>query len=458
MGHGKKKVASMVYYEIMGIESDATAEQIKKAYRKKALQLHPDKRGNTPESQEEFTRMKQAYDVLSDPQKREIYDQVGEDGIKLMEDYGSMSPEQMSMLLFRSMGAFGTKGKCVLILLVALIFGLMLMIPIFWCLRADSSISWNWAVVCIPLWIVNSFYYCCLGSILATADTSEDTEEKQKKQTLVYKFYAFFKALLLLVLQISLALKLNQDVNWTLLQVFIPYFGYDGLNLLETIASGYLGYQMLTKTSEGAGVSQTETITKQRSALVVAVFRKILLNIARIVQVILLGLKVDEELDDTSWWLIFLPIWLYLVYFGSYPIRKYLRAKAKAKEPKIQSPQQHSHDAYTRESVKNDEDEVTSKYPLVDALCTLSVIGILSSPVFILSARLQNESFSTIYILLPWLILVGLVFCIICCAISCFSFQDPDTNQEPEETTTKNAQSFSSAEEGRADYVSVDMD
>jgi curved DNA-binding protein CbpA len=49
----KKKVKSTDFYNIMGIEPDATPEQIKKAYRKKALQLHPDKRGNTPEAQEE---------------------------------------------------------------------------------------------------------------------------------------------------------------------------------------------------------------------------------------------------------------------------------------------------------------------------------------------------------------------------------------------------------------------
>lgn len=72
---GKKKVAHTLYYELLGIETDATPEQIKKAYRKKALQLHPDKRGNTKEAQDEFTRMKQAYDVLSDPQKKEVYDQ-----------------------------------------------------------------------------------------------------------------------------------------------------------------------------------------------------------------------------------------------------------------------------------------------------------------------------------------------------------------------------------------------
>ncbi|ETK82156.1 hypothetical protein F441_12659 [Phytophthora nicotianae CJ01A1] len=461
MAPGKKKVASMVYYELMGIEADATPEQIKKAYRRKALQLHPDKRGNTPESQEEFTRMKQAYDVLSDPQKREIYDQVGEDGIKLMEDYGNMSPEEMSILLFRSMGAFGARGKCVLILLVSLLFGFFLLIPIFWCLRADSTISWNWAVVCIPLWIVDAIYYCCLGCMLASSDAGVDPEDTAKEKPPLYKVYAFLKALLLLVLQVFLALKLNGDLSWTLIEVLIPYFVYDGLNLLEALAGGLLGYKMLTKNSEGAGVSHTEDIKKQRAALVVAVLRKVVLNLARIAQGVLLGLKVDGSLD-ASWWVVFIPVWLYVAFFVSFPIRKYFRAKAKAKEPKSNSPRQsHTHDAYTRESVTEEEDEAVSKFPLLDALCTILVIGALMSPFFILSARLQDGSFSSIYVLLPWLIVVGLVFCFICCAISCVSFNDPEDGTAPEQAAAENARSSPSAEEGaaaRADYVSVDMD
>lgn len=55
---GKKKVKSMVYYDLLSVEVDATPEQIKKAYRKKALQLHPDKRGNTPEAQEEVRKLR----------------------------------------------------------------------------------------------------------------------------------------------------------------------------------------------------------------------------------------------------------------------------------------------------------------------------------------------------------------------------------------------------------------
>lgn len=452
-----KKVASTVYYDLMGIAPDATPEQIKKAYRKKALQLHPDKRGNTPESQEEFTRMKQAYDVLSDPQKREVYDQVGEDGIKLMEDYGNMSPEEMSILLFRSMGAFGARGKCVLILLVSLLFAFFLIIPIFWCLRADTTITWNWAVVCIPLWVLDAIYYCCLCCMFASSDPEMDPEDKSHNKPPLFKLYAFLKALLLLVLQVFVALKLNGDVSWTLIEVFIPYFVYDGLSLLEGLAGGVLGYRMLTKSSEGAGASQTEGIKKQRSQLVLAVFRKLILNLARIAQAILLALKVDGSLD-ASWWLVFIPVWLYVAFFVSFPVRKYFRAKAKAKEPKAE-PRQQTHDAYTRESVTEEEDEAVSKYPALDALCTILVIGALMSPFFILSARLQDGSFSSIYVLLPWLIVVGIVFCFICCAISCVSFHDP-TEGQPDQPVAE-TRSSPSAEAGataRADYISVDMD
>ncbi|CAH0478633.1 unnamed protein product [Peronospora belbahrii] len=436
----------MVCYDLMGIKPDATPEEIKKAYRRKALQLHPDKRGNTIESQEEFTRMKQAYDVLSDPQKREIYDQVGEDGIKLMEDYGNMSPEQMSILLFRSMGALGIKGKCVLIFLVTLLFVFFLLIPIFWCLRADSTISWNWAVVCIPLWIVDTIYYCCLGCTYASSNAEADQEEKTYKNPVLYKLYAFLKALLLLVLQIFLALKLNRDVQWTLMEVLIPYFVYEGLNLLEGLAGGVLGYNMLTKNSEGAGVTHTEDIKKQRFALVVAVAKRMISTFARIAQAVLLGLKVDGNLGGTSWWLVFIPVWLYVAFFISFPVGKYFRAKTKAKESESTPPKdQCTHDDYTRESVT--EDDVVSNFSLFDALCTIVVICALMSPFFILSARLQVGSFSSIYVLLPWLIVVGLALCFVCCAISCVSFHGSENGGPPEQASTENVGNATPAEE-----------
>lgn len=67
------------YYCILGIEKGASDEDIKKAYRKQALKFHPDK-NKSPQAEEKFKEVAEAYEVLSDPKKREIYDQFGEEG------------------------------------------------------------------------------------------------------------------------------------------------------------------------------------------------------------------------------------------------------------------------------------------------------------------------------------------------------------------------------------------
>ncbi|XP_028667001.1 dnaJ homolog subfamily B member 4 [Erpetoichthys calabaricus] len=69
------------YYKILGIQKGAGDEDIKKAYRRQALKWHPDK-NKSPNAEEKFKEIAEAYDVLSDPKKREIYDQLGEEGLK----------------------------------------------------------------------------------------------------------------------------------------------------------------------------------------------------------------------------------------------------------------------------------------------------------------------------------------------------------------------------------------
>lgn len=67
------------YYKVLGIQKGATDEDIKKAYRKQALKWHPDK-NKAANAEEKFKEIAEAYDVLSDPKKRDIYDQFGEEG------------------------------------------------------------------------------------------------------------------------------------------------------------------------------------------------------------------------------------------------------------------------------------------------------------------------------------------------------------------------------------------
>ena len=69
------------YYEVLGVEKSANADEIKKAYRKAAIKYHPDKNPGDKEAEEKFKEAAEAYDVLSNPDKRARYDQFGHAGM-----------------------------------------------------------------------------------------------------------------------------------------------------------------------------------------------------------------------------------------------------------------------------------------------------------------------------------------------------------------------------------------
>mgnify|MGYP005797382419 CR=1 FL=1 len=69
------------YYEVLGVAKNANADEIKKAYRKAAIKYHPDKNPGDKEAEEKFKEAAEAYDVLSNPDKRARYDQFGHAGM-----------------------------------------------------------------------------------------------------------------------------------------------------------------------------------------------------------------------------------------------------------------------------------------------------------------------------------------------------------------------------------------
>ncbi|MBJ7448728.1 MAG: molecular chaperone DnaJ [Parachlamydiales bacterium] len=103
------------YYEVLGVSKEASPEEIKKAYRKKALQFHPDKNPDDSNAEKRFKEVAEAYEVLGDAKKKEMYDRYGADAFQPGMGGGGGHPgmggfSSMEDALRTFMGAFGGGG------------------------------------------------------------------------------------------------------------------------------------------------------------------------------------------------------------------------------------------------------------------------------------------------------------------------------------------------------------
>jgi len=110
---------TMNYYNTLGLRRDSSAEEIKKVYRKLAMQYHPDRNGGSPESEEQLKEINEAYQILGDEKKRRLYDlqyrlpfenyafyegDVGDDFVSVLRKFS-----QMGLNLKRA-GGCGRRG------------------------------------------------------------------------------------------------------------------------------------------------------------------------------------------------------------------------------------------------------------------------------------------------------------------------------------------------------------
>ncbi len=105
-------MAKRDYYEILGTNKTAKPEDIKRAYRRMAVKYHPDKNPGNKQAEEKFKECAEAYEVLSDPDKRKRYDQFGHDGLRGvgMRDYSHMNWQDIGSIfedVFQGFGGFG---------------------------------------------------------------------------------------------------------------------------------------------------------------------------------------------------------------------------------------------------------------------------------------------------------------------------------------------------------------
>jgi molecular chaperone DnaJ len=109
-------MAKRDYYEVLGVGKGASADEIKRAYRRMAMKYHPDKNPDDKEAEAKFKECAEAYEVLSDTEKRQRYDQFGHEGLRGagMHDFSRMNVEDIfSMFGFEDFfgGIFGGSGR-----------------------------------------------------------------------------------------------------------------------------------------------------------------------------------------------------------------------------------------------------------------------------------------------------------------------------------------------------------
>lgn len=95
--HMNQNIDNEEYYKILNIEKNSSEEQIKKSYRKLAMKFHPDKNPNNKSAEDKFKQISEAYETLSDKEKRNVYDKYGKQGLEMNNSGGGPDINPMDM-------------------------------------------------------------------------------------------------------------------------------------------------------------------------------------------------------------------------------------------------------------------------------------------------------------------------------------------------------------------------
>jgi len=274
-------------YTVLGIERDASPDEIKKQYRKRALETHPDRGGNI----EEFKRLAKAKDVLGDPQKRKYYDVYGEDGVEFYERWSSANPNEM-------LGQVGAGGIVCFCITNTICVAFLLCVPVFLILREDD---WMWGWMMAPLWVIDA-----LVLLMLTITPLLPYNMNKRGDLLSTCMWAeMLQMVCFITWQAFVAINLDHDrwIDW--LTAFTPMFVFQAISSVKMIRQCLPEqYQIAHSTKvAGAGCGQAGFalyLSVQEAAWWAAW--------------LLIPLRMDKSID-MSWWVVASPLFL-LVAFG----------------------------------------------------------------------------------------------------------------------------------------------
>lgn len=309
----------------------------------------------------------------------------------------------------------------------SILLAILILFPTFVSLRVDHKVLWSWAVVFIPLFVVDAVVF--LGLLVNPAGDeegyveigeedeheeegtsyeenradrilrNEERKMKRRKQGILMKGIRVVIFLLVLTFQILIVLRLDKIINLRWILIFAPWFAVELYNLIQTLRNLK---DQLKKGVLAPPSMDPESLHDQPPLQQLNPTQKILLTLStitfpvlRILQLVLLALKLDATLTGT-WSLIFLPTWMWgivtiLLFFAEYKTI-----------PETMGPNPQRVAFFARVIIKT-----------VLAAVFYAGIGMLV-------VRLANgTSPSVAVVLVPVFIVLGLILCCTCCCLPC---------------------------------------
>lgn len=293
------------YYDDLELPSTASEAQIKAAYRRLALQFHPDKTRSNPER---FPQIGRAYEILGKPKTKRIYDSYGELGITVFEKTGSAG---LTEFLLNS----HLQGWLILLVLVVVL--VILSFPFLVAYKLNGTLaSWSWSLIATPIWFTD---FLILASLLTfstifyrsstntpQASSDEDSSPIFTRAQIIYStlvFVLFFG--LLISSQILTALKLDSvlpNISWII--VLTPYLIFECIHMVFKVLD-------LVKIKK-AWPGDDPILELTRNAFAYTVYCSFRWAIPRTLTAILFILKT-ELWTSLTWTLVLCPAYVALI-------------------------------------------------------------------------------------------------------------------------------------------------
>jgi len=484
---GRDDDESFSFYALLGVTPKAKADELKKAYKRQSLLMHPDKLAQKGQSvtgadRDRFTRMRHAYEVLSDPRRRETYDAIGERGMKWVEEPLSVDPQELAHNFATSSIVDRSKVFAIFLGIYVAVF----VLPILVCLMIDGSLGRGvkWVAVLTPLWVWDAailFYHSrviLMGPIKRPDHVPE--EEWVDPLPMWKRVTAMVRFACLVLFQVLLALRLDGYIIVPYSIVFIPLYLWEAIALRRKIVIAHICIvtheELLSAIGKKIGdCSAAEREDVHRRFIVVPsktgngyemacrlrdeARMDIIRIMARLTFVVLLVFNLDRGLD-WSWWLVFLPIFAMVACivgsaFGTF---SKTRAEAAKKDPSM----------FGMDANKADNDEEQGKYAKMDenkqgeepsslrdeekdelkakvATLAYRTMGTCFSQCFfilimcILIGKIEGASYSSLLIISPFLAAGGVVLCCLACTIFCISEVDENAGMAEFDTAVDQA-------------------